>query len=59
MPEFMARKIYQEAAQQLFSQPPLPMQELLDNAVVRYRVGKIITEAVNGPEYSEHESIQD
>jgi len=59
MPELMARKIYQEAAHELFSQTPLPMEELLNNAVVRYRVGKIITEAVAGPEYPEDESTPD
>jgi hypothetical protein len=57
MPELMAMKIYQEAADQLFSEPPLPIEELLDDAMVRYRVGKIITESVTGPEYPHDDDV--
>jgi len=45
MPEFLARKVYQVAAQELTEAPPLPMEELFNDGVVRYRVGTIISDA--------------
>jgi hypothetical protein len=50
MPEFLASKIYQQAAHELYQAPPLRMEELFNNGVVRYRVGKIISEAARKPE---------
>jgi hypothetical protein len=46
MPEFLARKVYQVALQELTEAPPLPMEELFNEGVVRYRVGTIISDAV-------------
>jgi hypothetical protein len=51
MAEFLARKIYQQAALELSETPPLPMEDLFKDGVVRYRVGKIITDAVRKPEH--------
>ena len=49
MREFLARKVYQVAAQELSEAPAPPMEELFKNGVVRYRVGKIISDAVCKP----------
>lgn len=51
MPELLARKIYEEVAHELFTKSPPPMEELFNNAAVRYRVGKIITEAASQGKY--------
>jgi hypothetical protein len=49
MPELFARKIYKEAAADLFAVEPPSLQELFNNAAVRNRVGQIITESVCAP----------
>jgi hypothetical protein len=49
MPELLASKIYKEVAAELFAAEPPSLQELFNNAVVRYRVGQIITESVCAP----------
>jgi hypothetical protein len=59
MPEFLASKIYQQAAHELYQAPPLRMEELFNNGVVRYRVGKIISEAALKPEYEMEEFDRD
>jgi hypothetical protein len=59
MPEFLASKIYQQAAHELYQAPPLQMEELFNNGVVRYRVGKIISEAARKPEYGMEEFDRD
>ena len=48
MPDHEARKIYEEAAQELFGQSPLTIDELFNNGAVRYRVGQIITACDSG-----------
>ena len=56
MPDFLARNVYQIAAQELSEGPAPPMEELFNNGVVRYRVGKIISDAVWKPHYEMEES---
>jgi hypothetical protein len=53
MSENIARRIYEEAAEELFTDTPPPMEELLNNATTRYRVGKIITDAVIKMEFAD------
>ena len=59
MPEFLANKIYQQAAHELYQAPPLRMEELFNNSVVQYRVGKIISEAARKLEYEMEEFDRD
>jgi hypothetical protein len=59
MPEFLASKVYQQAVHELYQAPPLQMEELFNNGVVRYRVGKIISEAALKPEYEMEQSDRD
>ncbi|HEY2684253.1 MAG TPA: hypothetical protein VGI93_12130 [Steroidobacteraceae bacterium] len=51
MRELLASHIYKQAANDLFATPPLSMQDLFNNSAVRYRVGKVITEAAAHPKY--------
>jgi hypothetical protein len=57
MPESLARKVYQIAAQELLEAPALPMEGLFNNGVVQYRVGQIISDAVWKPDYEGEEAV--
>jgi len=50
MAELMARTVYQQAANDLFKESPLPLEEMLLSAVVRHRIGEIIAGSAQEPQ---------
>ena len=51
MPQSSATDVYKKAAEVLFAEPPLPLERLFSDPLVRLRVGIVISEGVTEAEH--------